>query len=128
VALLEWLPLGASELRAVGAGLEGDRPACALAAIVRPPTIWTTSEALAAASMTHVGHEHLARLRATAARLEQQLLVAGFAAASAAVARACAALAADDDAGAAVARTVLARYAASAFVAARRREAVPTMI
>jgi hypothetical protein len=116
VALLEWLPLTASELCAVEAGLEDDRPAYALAAIVRPPTIWTACEALAAASTTHVDDEHLGRLRATAARLERQLLVAGLQTAIAA-----------DDVCAAVARTVLARYAASAFVAARRKEAAPTM-
>ena len=116
VALLEWLPPTARELRAVESGLEDDRPARALAAIVRPPTIWTTSEAFAAASIAHVDDEHLGRLRATAARLERQLLVAGLQTAVSA-----------DDVCAAVARTVLARYAASAFVAARRKEAAPTM-
>ena len=73
-------------------------------------------QALAPASITHVDDEHLGRLRATAARLERQLLVAGFQTAVEA-----------DDVCAAVARTVLARYAASAFVAARRKEAAPTM-
>jgi hypothetical protein len=66
--------------------------------------------------MTKVDDEHLERLRATAARLERQLLVAGLPAAVAA-----------DDACAAVARTVLARYATSAFVAARRKDTAPTM-
>jgi hypothetical protein len=116
VALLEWLPPTAAELRAVEIGLGANRPARVLAAVVRPPTIWTTGEALAATSMTHVDDEHLGRLRATAERLERQLLIAGLQAAVAA-----------DDACAAVARTVLARYATSAFVAARRREAAPTM-
>ena len=102
-------------------------PVHALAAVVRPPTIWTTEEALAATARVLLGDEHRRRLCGAAKRLGRQLPVAGFPEASAAIARGCAAVAADDDAVAAVARAVLARYAASAFVAARRREAAPTM-
>lgn len=121
VALLEWLPLTTSELRAVEAGRRHDAPAHALAALVRPPTIWTMGEALAAASRTRLDDEHLRRLRGVAARLERQLPVTGFPVASAAVARGCAAVAADDDVCATVALALLARYAASALVSERRR-------
>jgi hypothetical protein len=116
VALLEWLPLTAGELHVLAAELENERPADALAAIVRPPTIWKTCEALAVDSRARVDDAHLGRLRAAAARLEQQLHVAGLEAAVA-----------SDDACATVARTVRTRFATSAFVAARRKEAAPTM-
>ena len=127
VALLEWLPLTTGELHAAEDGLPYDLPMQALAVVVRPPTIWTTEEALAATVRVRLGDEHLGRLRGAAVGLMRQLPVAEFPVAGSTIARGCAAIAADDDACAAVARALLARYAASAFVAASRKEAAPTM-
>ena len=127
VALLEWLPLTTGELRVAAARLVYDLPVHALATVVRPPTIWTTDEALAAPGRVRVGDEHLERLRGAAERLGRQLPASRFPDTSSAIARGCAAVAADDDACADVTRVVLARYAASGFVAARRREAALTM-
>ena len=125
VALLEWLPLTTGELRAATARLPCDLPVHALATVVRPPTIWTTEEALAPTA--RVRDEHLERLRGAAERLVRQLPAGGSPEVSSAIARGCVAVAADDDACAEAARAVLARYAASGFVAARRKEAAPTM-
>lgn len=127
VALLEWLPLTRFELRRLEEGHAGWASAGALAAVLRPPTIWTTEEALAAAWPRHVDPEHLQRLRAAAARLERQLSVTGWPGASAALTRGCATVAADDDLCASVALALLARYEESAIMARRRREAAPTM-
>ena len=126
VALLEWLPLTPSELRVVEREGGCVPPTFALAALVRPPTIWTIEEALAAAR-TQLDDEVLRRLRGSAARLAWQLPVTAFPVARAAAARGCDAVAADDDLCASVAFALLARYAASALVARRRREAAPTM-
>ena len=125
VALLEWLPLTRGDLLVCESGLHHDTPTHALAALVRPPTVWTASEALLA--FTRLGDVQLARLRGVAARFARQLPVDGLPWASATVAHACAIVVNDDEACAAVAATVLARYAASAFVARRRREGAPTM-
>ena len=146
VALLEWLPLTRGELLAI----EGEHILAAtqaLAALVRPPTIWATRDAVIAArrvngesttrrerhhalvayALTQVEEEHRERVRRIAARFAGQLPLEGLPAASATVAAGCQIVAPDDGACAAVAATQLARYAASAFVAEIRRKAAPTM-
>ena len=148
VSLLEWLPLTRGDLLVYEGGLHRDTSADALAALVRPPTIWTTSEALLAARLVSVAPEneqrrhdalveyafmqladvHLRRLRRIAARFAPQLPVHELPRASATIALGCAAVANDDETCAAAAATHLARYATSAFVAGRRIEAAPTMI
>lgn len=146
VALLEWLPLTRSVLLPYEGGADSD-PAEVLAALVRPPTIWTTCAAVAAArqvdwqgttrreqcdartayALAQVRAEHRQRVRSVAARFGRQLPLEGVPHASAMLAAGCASVALDDRACAVVAATQLARYAASAFVAERRREAAPTM-
>lgn len=147
LALLEWLPLTRGDLLICESGIHHATPTHALAALVRPPTVWTASEALLATRLvgwqrrpdqrrfaalrehafTRIEEEHLKRLRGVAARFAQQLPFDGLPRASATIGRACAVVVNDDEACAAVTATVLARYAASAFVARRRREAAPTM-
>jgi hypothetical protein len=148
VALLEWLPLARADLAVYESGLSSEVPESALASLVRPPTIWTTAEALLAARLvgravgleqgrfaalrehafTRLGAAELIRLRGVAERFARQLPVEGLPRASATLATGCAAVASDDETCAAVAATQLARYATSAFVARSRIEAAPTMI
>ncbi|MEO5632635.1 hypothetical protein [Gaiella sp.] len=147
LALLEWSPLRRDDLLVVERGDHRDAPG-ALATLVRPPTIWSTAEALLARenvgrergagrarhealveyAFTRLEEEHLERLRGVTARIAQrQLPFQGLLRASDTVARGCMAVASDDGSCAAVAATLLARYAASAFVTQTRREAAPTM-
>lgn len=148
VALLEWLPLARADLAAYESGRWCEAPEWAFAALVRPPTIWTTVEAFVAARLvggvagleqrrfaalcehayTRVGDVELTRLRGVAGRFARQLPVEGLPRASATLVTGCAAVARDDETCAAVAATQLARYAMSAFVARSRMEAALTMI
>ncbi|MCY7301702.1 MAG: hypothetical protein LH654_01420 [Thermoleophilia bacterium] len=140
VALLEWLPLTCDDLLSHRGSLVSD-PAAVLSALVRPPTIWTTADAVVAArrgdgesetrrerhdavvayAFTQLREEHLERLRCIAARFARQMSLEGRPGTCDALAAGCAVVAGDDDACAAVAAIQLARYAASAFVARRRR-------
>ncbi len=135
--LLEWLPLSPIDLAVYEGGLFRRSPAHALALIVRPPTIWTIDEAVAADRLAPPGRrfvparfdaverhargrlcdEQLTHLRAAVSKIETQLPLHAFPVASATVAAGCAVIAVDDDWCAVIAARQLARYATSALVA-----------
>jgi len=143
VALLAWLPLTDRELAVYEGGLFEDAPAHAVALLVRPPTIWSLAEAVAAEqrfprggrftpprfaaierhAYEHIRAGHLARLRQALARVAAQLPASGLPVASATVAAGCTLVAADDSRARAVVARQLARYACSALVGASTREA-----
>jgi len=137
VALLEWLPLSHTDLAVYEGGLFRECPANALTLLVRPPTIWSTDEAVIAEGLFprspefeparfealeqhahgRLEREHLARLRDAVAKIEAQLPVEGLPLASATVAAGCSVIADDDERCAAIAARQLVRYATSALVA-----------
>lgn len=145
VALLHWAPLAGDDLAVYETGLFREAPANALALLVRPPTIWSVEEALAADRVSprgqrfvaarfdaleryargHVRSEHLSRLRGAAVRIESQLPVARFPRASSTIAAGCAVVRGDDEWCAEIAARQLARYASSAFIG---REASATRL
>lgn len=142
VALLAWLPLTDRELAVYEGGLFEDAPAHAVALLVRPPTIWSRAEAVAAEQQFPRGRrftprrfaaierhaygriraDHLTRLRWAMTRIAAQLPTAGLPVASATVAAGCALVAEDDSRARAVAARQLARYASSARVGSCTRE------
>lgn len=137
VALLEWLPLSRAEL----AEHERDRitqPSPSwLAILVRPPTIWSLEEAVAAArllawqgpldrmpparlvgrALGRVDGNHLTRVRRRAARVAAQVPRLERPRTGARVEAECALIEADDEACASVAAIALARYSRSRVVA-----------
>ncbi len=137
VALLEWLPVARAELAVYENGRSADTTVLSVASLVRPPTIWSTGEAVAAARLLErecpiergqfawlVRHAHarlrsahLARVRESVARIAGQLPVDGLSRASATVASGCVMIESDDDACASVATIQLARYSLSEVVA-----------
>ena len=137
-----WLPLTDLELAVYEGGLFEDAPAHAVALLVRPPTIWSLAEAVAAEQQFPRGRrftprrfaaierhaygriraDHLTRLRWAMTRIAAQLPTAGLPVASATVAAGCALVAEDDSRARAVAARQLARYASSALVGAYTRK------
>lgn len=127
MALLEWLPLAHGDLAFLERGAPR-APVTALGAVLRPPTIWSPVEALAARSRVHdapgleryaarrVTPLHVKRLRRAVARIATQLPLAGLPRASAVVAAGCATLLADEIAGAEAAAEQLVRYATSDLI------------
>jgi hypothetical protein len=133
VALLAWLPPAAAEVALFEGGLLRDRPADAVALLLRPPLIWSLHEALRAGASTapRAGFDpgwfsalergahgrvrpcHLHRVRRAAERIEARLPVEGLPTASATVAAGCAAVADDDAVSREIAARQLARYALS---------------
>ena len=142
VALLAWLPLTERELAVYEGGLFEDAPAHAVALLVRPPTIWSLAEAVAAEQRFPRGRrftsrrfaaierhaygwirtEHLIRLRQALDRIAAQLPAAGLPIASATVGAGCTLIAEDESRARAVVARQLARYASSALVGACTRE------
>jgi hypothetical protein len=147
-AMLRWLPLSRTDFAVYESGLFRESPAEALTLLVRPPTVWSIDEAIAADRLlprgprfeparfealeryarARVGREHLARVRGAAARIEAQLPRMAFPVASATVGAGCAVVAADDARCAAVAARQLARYAVSARVGRRTQVAEDSVL
>jgi hypothetical protein len=141
-ALLDWLPLTDRELAVYEGGLFENRPAHAVALLVRPPTIWALDDAVDAEQLfprkarftperfaaierhayERMGAGHVIRLRRAVARIAAQLPAAGLPVASATVASGCALVTDDDFRARAVVARQLARYASSGLVETCTRE------
>jgi hypothetical protein len=122
LALLAWLPVGPGDLAPIEARAEELDALAALALVLRPPTIWTASEALgvrghAFRARRIVTRLHCRRLRRTAARIASQLPVPGLERASELVEEGCAIVVRDAEACADVAAAQLDRYATSDLIA-----------
>jgi hypothetical protein len=136
LALLEWLPIAHGEIAFLERGEPAD-PVAAVGLVLRPPTIWSPAEALAARAGAHgagsvefhaahhVAPLHLRRLRRAAARIATQLPLVGLQRASELVVEGCAIVVCDPAACADAAAAQLVRYATSDLIqriSARRRE------
>ncbi len=137
VALLDWLPLSLAEFAQDDEGHDEKPAAFRLAALVRPPTIWSLDDAadaallfgrerplervpfawLVAYALSRVEETHLRRVRARVARIVGELARPELAAAVSSVAHGCALIEHDGEACAAAAALALARYALSEVVA-----------
>jgi hypothetical protein len=138
-ALLEWLPLTHLDLAIYDGGLFREAPADSLSLLIRPPTVWSLADAVAAARLLSSGFGfepeqfdaieryagsllrpvHLDRVRRAAQRIEAQLPNLELPTASTIVAAGCGRIAVDDLPCRAVAARQLARYATSMVVARR---------
>jgi len=124
LALLAWLPLTDADLVPVEADHDRLDPLGALALILRPPTIWSTLEALAVRECPPdlqragalVTSLHRRRLLRVAGRTEAQLPLPGLPRASELVAEGCAIVARDQAACADAAAAQLVRYATSDLI------------
>jgi hypothetical protein len=132
-ALLAWLPPAPAELAVFESGLFHDRPADAVALLLRPPLIWSLHEALLVGGRSpaqagfapgwfmalersardRVRPRHVHRLRRAAELIEARLPVEGLPTATATVSAGCAVVAADEAVCGELAALQLARYAVS---------------
>jgi len=136
LALLEWLPIAHGEIAFLERGERAD-PVAALGLVLRPPTIWSPAEALAARAGAyragslelHAAHHmaslHLRRLRRAAARIAAQLPLVGLERGSELVVEGCEVVVRDPAACADAAAAQLVRYATSDLIrrlSTQRRE------
>jgi len=125
LALLEWLPLMPADIAFAGRDGSAD-PVAALGDLLRPPTIWSPVEALAARGRDPASFERYAvervtslqisRLLRAAGRIAAQLPLRGLPCESAVVASGCAAVEAGEAVCAEVAARQLVRYATSELI------------
>jgi hypothetical protein len=124
LALLSWLPLTDGDLVPVESERETLDPVAAVALVLRPPTIWSPLEALAARGRPLdpsglrelVTPLHIRRLRRAAARIAAQLPVSRLPQASVLVAEGCGVVARDPEACVDVAAAQLVRYVTSDLI------------
>lgn len=127
LALLEWLPLAQGDVGFLERG-ESAEPVAALGLVLRPPTIWSPVEALAARCRAYdtagleryaagrVAALHVRRVRRMATRIARQLPLTGLPRASEIVASGCATVIADEALCANAAAMQLVRYATSDLI------------
>jgi len=125
LALLEWLPLMPADIAFAGRDGSAD-PVAALGDLLRPPTIWSPVEALAASgrdpasleryAVERVTSLQISRLLRATSRIAAQLPLRGLPCESAIVASGCAAVEAGEAVCAEVAARQLVRYATSELI------------